>query len=192
VLQDAARFAEAVASRLGRLDISVNVAAAELRDEAYPARVADLLRGRRRDWSLTLEITELDLEEGDDAVRLALVALRRLGVGIAIDDFGSGSSSLRMLQDLPVTAVKIDESFLRRDGALREGMIAAIVALGRELGLEVMAEGVETAAQLATLRRLGCGRVQGFLLAAPAPAEAAFHAVPVFAPVDEDAVPARD
>jgi EAL domain-containing protein (putative c-di-GMP-specific phosphodiesterase class I) len=193
VLRDAARFAERAAARLGPVAISVNVARTELLDPGYPARVAALLAARRHDWSLTLEITELDLEEGDDRIRAALLALRGMGVAIAIDDFGSGASSLRMLQDLPVTAVKMDESFLHRGGALREGMIAAIVALGLGLGLEVMAEGIETASQLETLRRLRCTRLQGFLLGAPGPAELAVDAAPSFDAVGlGGARPARD
>lgn len=179
VLRDGVRFADQHAARLGATAMSVNVTRAELLDPAFPDRVATLLRGRRDpSWDLTLEVTELELEEQDGVLRAALTALREHGVGIAIDHFGSGSSSLRMLQDLPVTAVKIDESFFRRTGALGERMIGAIVGLGHGLGLEVMAEGVETAPQLDALRRLGCGRMQGYLLAPPAPSATAAESAP--------------
>jgi EAL domain-containing protein (putative c-di-GMP-specific phosphodiesterase class I) len=179
VLRDTVRFADAHAARRGPVDLSINVTRTDLLDPAFPDRVATLLRARRdHTWGLTLEVTELELEEEDGALRTALTAFRQQGVGIAIDHFGSGSSSLRMLQDLPVTAVKIDESFFRRSGALGERMIGAIVGLGLGLGLEVMAEGIETAPQLEVLRRLGCGRMQGYLLAPPAPAGTAEHAAP--------------
>jgi diguanylate cyclase (GGDEF)-like protein/PAS domain S-box-containing protein len=177
VLRDTVRFAEAHAERLGPLAMSVNTTRAELLDEDYAGWIEALLARRRSSaWTLTVEVTELELEEEDDALREALAALRRLGVGVAIDHFGSGSSSLRMLQDLPVTAVKIDEAFFRRSGALGERMIGAIVARGHGLGLEGMAEGIETGPQLEALRRLGCGRLQGYLLAPPGPSGTAARA----------------
>lgn len=171
VLAGAAAFADRQAARLGPFTMCVNVSRSELADDpGYVDRIEKLLASRRRtDWNLAIEIREGDLEHEDGTLTDTLVALRRLGVAIAIDDFGSGSSSLRLLQELPVTALKVDKSFLRRTGALREGLITAIVSFGAELGLEVMAEGVESTTQLETLRRLRCNSVQGFLLGAPAP-----------------------
>jgi diguanylate cyclase (GGDEF)-like protein/PAS domain S-box-containing protein len=182
VLAGAADFADDHVERFGPITMCVNVSKAELlSDASYVDRVERLLADRRRsDWDLALEIKEGDLEHVDGRLDEILVELRRSGIAIAIDDFGSGSSSLRLLQELPVTALKVDKSFLRRTGALREGLITAIVNLGLSLGLEVMAEGVESRAQLDTLRRLRCGSVQGFLLGAPAPATRA-AAVPLTA-----------
>ncbi|MGT2425593.1 sensor domain-containing protein [Amnibacterium kyonggiense] len=175
VLAGAADFADEQVARFGPITVCVNVSRAELHDDLhYVERVEHLLANRRRsDWHLALEIKEGDLEHEEGTLDEVLVELRRLGVAIAIDDFGSGSSSLRLLQDLPVTALKVDKSFLRRSGALREGLITAIVNLGLGLGLEVMAEGVESRAQLETLRRLRCGSLQGFLLGAAVPSAAA-------------------
>lgn len=176
VLRDTFRFADAAADRFGPLQMSVNVSKRELFDAGFAERVASQLDEHPdRAWSLTVEVTELELEDDDDDGTLlsALQALRALDIDVAIDDFGTGFSSLKTLQDLPVTAIKIDETFLRRTGALGGGMIAAIVSLGVGLGLEVMAEGVESTDQLEALLHLGCGRLQGFRLAPPLPASEA-------------------
>lgn len=174
VLRDTFRFADVAVDRFGPLQLSVNVSKRELLDAGFAEHVASQL-GEHPDraWSLTVEVTELELEDDDGTLLRALQALRTLDVDVAIDDFGTGFSSLKTLQDLPVTAIKIDETFLRRTGALGGGMIAAIVSLGVGLGLEVMAEGVESSDQLEALLRLGCGRLQGFRLAPPLPASEA-------------------
>ncbi|WP_375405018.1 EAL domain-containing protein [uncultured Amnibacterium sp.] len=176
VMRDTFRFADVAVDRFGPLQMSVNVSKHELLDAGFADRVeAQLDEHPDRAWSLTVELTEMELEDDDDdgTLRRALQALRALDIDVAIDDFGTGFSSLKTLQDLPVTAIKIDETFLRRTGALGGGMIAAIVSLGVGLGLEVMAEGVESSDQLEALLRLGCGRLQGFHLAPPLPASEA-------------------
>ena len=103
-----------------------------------------------------------------------LAGLKALGVRLSIDDFGTGYSSLSYLSRFPLDAVKVDRSFIDRLGADPHdaALVGAIVAMASALGLEVTAEGVETEAQLADLRRLGCKRAQGFHLGLPAPAEA--------------------
>jgi EAL domain-containing protein (putative c-di-GMP-specific phosphodiesterase class I) len=100
--------------------------------------------------------------------------IRALGVRIAIDDFGTGYSSLAYLRDLPVDELKIDRAFVRGmvESDRDRRIVNVIVTLGREMGLDTIAEGIETDAQLAVLRQLGCHRVQGFGLMAPAPAAA--------------------
>jgi EAL domain-containing protein (putative c-di-GMP-specific phosphodiesterase class I) len=98
-----------------------------------------------------------------------LHAIRALGVQIAIDDFGTGYSSLAYLERLPVTHVKIDRSFVTPldDPARGDGVVRAIVEIGRALGLTTVAEGIETPAQLHRLRELGCPLGQGYLFAKP-------------------------
>ena len=102
-----------------------------------------------------------------------LEALRVLGVGVAIDDFGTGYSSLAYLQRFPVDALKVDKVFVDRLGAPGgdTAIVEAVVNLARTLGLGVVAEGVETAAQAARLVALGCGMGQGYYFSQPLPAE---------------------
>ncbi|OYW20545.1 MAG: hypothetical protein B7Z52_02160, partial [Burkholderiales bacterium 12-64-5] len=158
-----------------------NVSALDLQDKGLPDRVAALLR--RHDvaakW-LQLELTETGLlASGQDPIRV-LKQLRAIGVGLSIDDFGTGQSSLAYLQRLPVNELKIDRSFV--DGVdrdpRRQALLRSIVDIGHSLGLEVTAEGVETEAELAILRRARCDLVQGYLIARPMSLEAfeAWHA----------------
>jgi EAL domain-containing protein (putative c-di-GMP-specific phosphodiesterase class I) len=98
--------------------------------------------------------------------------LQRLGVALAIDDFGTGYSSLSHLSTLPIDCLKIDRSFVNRleAGTKEAAVVRSIVLLGSSLGKAVVAEGIETAAQLEQLREMGCRYGQGFLLAKPMPA----------------------
>ncbi|MBI2704432.1 MAG: EAL domain-containing protein [Actinobacteria bacterium] len=126
--------------------------------------------------SLCLEITETTLMADPEVSLDVLRSLRGLGVQLAVDDFGTGYSSLSYLKQFPVTVLKIDRSFV--DGLGRDpddtAIVAAIVSLAKALRIGVTAEGVETQQQLDELRRLGCRRVQGYLLARPAPAADVF------------------
>ncbi|WP_074118146.1 EAL domain-containing protein [Bradyrhizobium sp. AS23.2] len=123
--------------------------------------------------ALELEITESSLMAQGTDVEATLAALKELGVKLAIDDFGTGYSSLAYLKRFPVDKLKVDQSFVRDIPDHAKGMeiCAVVVNLGKALGLEVLAEGVETEIQLAHLRRLGCDSVQGYLLGRPMPAE---------------------
>jgi diguanylate cyclase (GGDEF)-like protein/PAS domain S-box-containing protein len=181
LLADAFVFAE-LASGRGPLRLSVNLSVHQLVDPTFIERFARLLAQHAdRAWTLAAEITEPDLHTDEADLRSALVQLRDLDVEITIDSFGSGFTSLQLLQDLPVTAMKIDETIVRRSGALGSEMIAAVVSLARGLGLDVMAEGVETEEQLVELQRLGLDRLQGFLLAPALEADAALVAPPTIA-----------
>jgi len=113
------------------------------------------------------------MEQLDAAITI-LTELRRLGVRLALDDFGTGYSSLSYLRRLPVDILKIDRSFIGGvTGSAEESALArAIVNLGQTLGLETVAEGIETAEQLATLRELGCQLGQGYYFAKPLEPEA--------------------
>jgi EAL domain-containing protein (putative c-di-GMP-specific phosphodiesterase class I) len=120
---------------------------------------------------LVIELTE-SMMQGEQA-RGTLARLRENGIQIAIDDFGTGYSSLAYLRKLPVNVLKVDRTFLSGipDDERDMAIVRTILAMARNLGLSVVAEGVETAAQLEFLRESGCEEVQGFLLAKPASAE---------------------
>jgi diguanylate cyclase (GGDEF)-like protein/PAS domain S-box-containing protein len=121
---------------------------------------------------LELELTESLLMENTEQARQQLSALRALGVRISMDDFGTGYSSLSYLQTLPIDTLKIDRSFVQNiNGPESYPIVKAIVELGKNLGLTILAEGVETKEQHEELKRLGCDLFQGFLLSTPQPAE---------------------
>lgn len=145
--------------------VAVNLSTRSLEDPALVAVVADAVRRSRLSApSLVLEVTETAVLQNRDVARSSLEGLRALGVGIHLDDFGTGYSSLSFLRELPVTGVKIDRSFVRDsvDRPDDRAITEAIVRLARGLGLETVAEGVETVEQRDVLRRLGCATAQGF------------------------------
>jgi EAL domain-containing protein (putative c-di-GMP-specific phosphodiesterase class I) len=119
---------------------------------------------------LILEITESAVLQDADAASEQLAAARPLGVKIAVDDFGTGYSSLSYLQRLPIDELKIDRSFVQRLGDRSTGaIVGSIVDLAHAIGLNVVAEGIETPDQLAILEDLDCDEGQGFYLARPRP-----------------------
>jgi diguanylate cyclase (GGDEF)-like protein len=122
---------------------------------------------------LELEITEGSLMRNPEAALECLQQWKELGVRIAIDDFGAGYSSLGYLSRLPVDCLKLDKSLIRRLTTERKDavIVRSIIALGKDLGVSVIAEGVETELQLQMLQELGCPQVQGYLLARPGPPE---------------------
>jgi diguanylate cyclase (GGDEF)-like protein len=124
--------------------------------------------------ALEVELTESALMADPDHAQSALRRLQALGVRIAIDDFGTGYSSLAYLKRFPAHTIKLDRSFVSGLPANRDDLAItrAVVAVAHSLGMQVVAEGVETNAQLAVLRELGCETVQGFLLGRPVPPEA--------------------
>jgi EAL domain-containing protein (putative c-di-GMP-specific phosphodiesterase class I) len=122
---------------------------------------------------LDLELTESIVVSDFDAVAKDLQQLLDLGVHVSIDDFGTGYSSLNYVKKFPVDRIKIDQSFVRNlsTDANDAAIVRAIVTLGKSLGLEIVAEGVETAEQLARLRAEGCDEVQGYYFGKPMPAD---------------------
>jgi diguanylate cyclase (GGDEF)-like protein len=154
--------------RSGRpLPVAVNVPGPDLADRGFPAAVARLLAETGAEpCDLRLEITEHSVM-GDVAGSLAaLTEIRRLGVGLSLDDFGTGHSSLTRLRDLPVDELKLDRGFLRTTAADADlAVIRAAVSLGRDLGLTVVAEGIEDARHWQLLAAMGCDLAQGYLIA---------------------------
>jgi EAL domain-containing protein (putative c-di-GMP-specific phosphodiesterase class I) len=120
---------------------------------------------------LELELTETQLVEDLDWASATLDEIRRRGVTIAIDDFGTGYSSMTYLRKLPVDTIKIDRSFIANatESGYDATIVDALLTIGQTLGVEVVAEGVETKAQLDYVRERGVQRAQGFLLARPMP-----------------------
>jgi EAL domain-containing protein (putative c-di-GMP-specific phosphodiesterase class I) len=156
------------------LPVAVNVAPAVLLDGSLVVLVTDALRRYELGAQmLTLEVTESALMKPDADMTVHLRQLRDLGVSVSIDDFGTGNSSLSRLRSLPLDELKVDRSFTM-DIATDEralGIIRHIVHLGVELGLRVVAEGVEDERTLRLLRSIGCEVIQGFHLARPMPEE---------------------
>jgi diguanylate cyclase (GGDEF)-like protein len=167
---------QTVAETASKLRMQVNVSGTDLCRLALVSHVTRaLLTNGLEPWQLTLEITESMLMKRLDSALETMTQLRELGVGLSVDDFGTGYSSLSYLSTLPITSLKIDRSFVQRlqDGTRNSEVVKAIVTLGHSLGRAVIAEGIESPAQLSKLRELGCGFGQGYLLARPLSAEMA-------------------
>jgi diguanylate cyclase (GGDEF)-like protein/PAS domain S-box-containing protein len=161
-------------ARTPKLRINVNVAPRELLEPDYVDAVAAALgRHQISPERLTLELTESELED-DGHTSARLEALSQLGVRLAIDDFGSGQSSLARLQQLPVTQIKVDRSFLSTidESSQHATLVRSMIELGHALGLQMVAEGIEREGQLEVLRTLPCQLGQGFLFGRPQDAEA--------------------
>jgi predicted signal transduction protein with EAL and GGDEF domain len=155
-----------------QMEFSVNVSANQFRSPGFLAHVeGELNRCNIAPQRMILEITESVLVSNRTAARNLLFSLNRLGVQIAIDDFGTGYSSLGYLQHLPIAIVKIDRSFVA--GMLEQranrAVIRAVLGIGRDLGIKIVAEGVETEGQAKALRDEGCRFMQGFLYSRPKP-----------------------
>ncbi|MEJ2790657.1 EAL domain-containing protein [Pseudoxanthomonas sp. CCNWLW251] len=175
VIDKAAQAYQAVAAAgFPGMAIAVNVSAVQFMSGTVPR----LLRSVHERYglppgSLHVELTESVMLRRPDMARAAMEELQRDGVFISIDDFGTGFSSMTYLRDLPVDCLKIDRSFIRhvhRDPR-NASICQALIALGRGLGLGIVAEGVEAEEELAWLKRHGVDSVQGFLIARPAPLE---------------------
>ncbi|MCA9690517.1 MAG: EAL domain-containing protein [Nannocystaceae bacterium] len=159
-----------------RVRVSVNLSGHQLTDASLVPAVREAMgRSGVSPESLALEITEGILVNGAEAALRTTAALCELGVRLHLDDFGVGYSSLSYLHRFPIHALKIDRSFVDRlaRGDKEEAIVRTIIVLGRHLGIDVTAEGVEDERQLARLRELGCARAQGFLFSRPLPADEA-------------------
>jgi EAL domain-containing protein (putative c-di-GMP-specific phosphodiesterase class I) len=174
VLHEAARHHALLAERgLAHVRIAVNVSAMQfshglLEDVERIVREFDLPEG-----ALELELTESVIVDDPDRAAQAMIALAKLGVTVAIDDFGVGYSSLSYLKRLPIHRLKIDRSFVNdlESDASDRSICEAVIALARTLRLGVVAEGVESTFQRDWLRNSGAGELQGYLFARPVPFE---------------------
>ena len=157
----------------GALRVAVNLSSRQFRETGLATLIADTLRATGLDAAcLELELTEsLVMDEVERAIA-TMGEIKAMGVQLAIDDFGTGYSSLAYLKRFPVDVLKIDQSFVRdiETDAGSAAMVGAIVSLAHDLGMRVIAEGVETAPQRDFLHARGCDEVQGYLISRPLPA----------------------
>lgn len=178
VLDQACEMAARWTAHHPDLYVSVNVSARSVHG-ALVDRVSEaLVRHSLAPRHLKLELTESVLVGTTVVVTDALSGLRNLGVGLFIDDFGTGFSSLSYLHQFPADCIKLDRTFVMAlDGHRTPEIVETIVSLSRRIGASVIAEGIETETQLRALRALGCGTGQGFLFAPAVPAETATQLV---------------
>ena len=155
--------------------MSVNVSPRQLSDPNFPSIVNEALsRSGVSPQLLWLEVTESVMITEPELALATLRRIRSLGVRIALDDFGTGYSSLSLLQKFPLQRIKIDRAFVHgvADNPNDRSLVRTIVAMGRSLGLDMVAEGVESVHQLQVLSDLGCTKAQGYLISHPVPADA--------------------
>jgi diguanylate cyclase (GGDEF)-like protein len=152
------------------LQVAVNLSVRDLADRDLPRKVQALLdeHGLPAHW-LSLEITESGFLEDPDGAQQVLQGLSDLGIRLAVDDYGTGYSSLSYLMRLPVKELKIDRSFVSglHEDAGRRTIVRSTIEMGQALGLAIVAEGIESAAEVAVLRELGCDHVQGYHVCRP-------------------------
>jgi EAL domain-containing protein (putative c-di-GMP-specific phosphodiesterase class I) len=175
VLREACRQAKAwQQSRYPGLRMAVNLSPRQFQHADLPAQIAAALEeSGLAPGDLELEITESMAMHNTERTVMMLRRLREMGLRIAVDDFGTGHSSLNYLRTFPIDSVKIDQGFVHEieSSAADRAIVSAVIGMAHGLALRVTAEGVETEAQLAFLREHGCEEVQGFLFGRPLAAE---------------------
>ncbi len=160
----------------GIVNVSVNVSFREFCDPGLVPHIVDrLARHRLTAANLTLEISEGVVIRDPATAARVIGSLHSMGVGLQIDGIGGGASAVHALRNFPIRALKIDRSFIRDLGvdAKTADLVKVVIDMGRALGCDVVAEGVETESQLALLREMGCRNVQGFLFTPAVEADAA-------------------
>ncbi len=172
VLREAARATAALRAAGHDLSVAVNLSVRNLFDRELMGELERALADATLDpRHLVIELTESEIMDDPSVALAQFRAFQALGVGTSVDDFGTGYSSLTYIRDLPLTELKIDRSFVadmhRRGGAYT--IVRSMIDLGHNLGLEVVAEGVEHPDDVPTLVRLGCDRAQGYAIARPMP-----------------------
>lgn len=175
VVKEAAAYNYSLQKRgLAKIVMAVNLSSLQFQQDDFIEQLEIILvKSKLEPKWLELELTESLMLENIEQVVQKLQEIKRLGVSVAIDDFGTGFSSLSYLKRLPIDRIKIDKSFIRelvtdhKDGAI----IRAIIAMAHQLGLKVIAEGVETIAQTKMLHRMLCDELQGYFFAKPLPTD---------------------
>ena len=153
------------------ISVAVNVSLSQLYQENFLHEVRNVLCETEFDAKyLQLEITESMTIEATQLIPI-LKELKQMGIAIAIDDFGTGYSSLSYLTDFPLDCLKIDRSFVNKIGVSHKGaaIVTTILAMAKHLQVKVVAEGIETAEQLAYLEQAGCDKIQGYYISRPIP-----------------------
>lgn len=155
---------------LSSLTMSVNVSSCQFLQPNFISQIEQVLQMTQLQAScLKLEITETVLMETATSVTIQLERLRKLGINLSLDDFGTGYSSLSYLHHLPINTLKVDRSFVENLGNHQDKIVQTVITLAHGLDMDTVAEGVETAAQLAHLKTLGCEFGQGYLFSPPVP-----------------------
>jgi diguanylate cyclase len=158
-----------------RLPIAVNISARDLQDETFVPFVNEALNTYKIEPSLLrFEITERALMDNLEAAERTLLALKNIGIAVSLDDYGTGYATLTHISRLTVSELKIDRSFVTdlTEHSRNYAIVLSTVQMGHRLNMKVVAEGVETAAELAALKLAGCDELQGFYFAKPMPASA--------------------
>ncbi|WP_341522373.1 EAL domain-containing protein [Pseudomonas sp. G.S.17] len=175
VARESCRMSKALtAAGFGNLQVAINVSPKQFADPELVSSIAAILKEEQLDASLLeLELTEGLLLEATEDTRLQLDSLKKMGLSLAMDDFGTGYSSFSYLKKFPIDVIKIDRSFIRDIPDDQDDMeiTSAVIAMAHNLKLKVVAEGIETAAQLTFLRRHRCDVGQGYLFDRPIPGE---------------------
>lgn len=155
--------------------VAINLSAQELRDPSLPDRLRwELDRQDLSPSRLTIEVLESVIASGgDDAIARNIASIAAMGCGVDLDDFGTGNASITTIRRFALGRLKIDRSFVREVDMDRgqQRIVTAILAMAEQLGLDTLAEGVETSGEHAMLAQLGCAHVQGYVLARPMPME---------------------
>ncbi|HEX8596785.1 MAG TPA: EAL domain-containing protein [Pseudomonas sp.] len=175
VARQSCRMSKALtAAGFGNLQVAINVSPKQFADPELVGSIAQILKEEELDASLLeLELTEGLLLEATEDTRQQLESFKKMGLSLAMDDFGTGYSSFSYLKKFPIDVIKIDRSFIRDIPDDQDDMeiTSAVIAMAHNLKLKVVAEGIETAAQLAFLRRHRCDVGQGYLFDRPIPGE---------------------
>jgi EAL domain-containing protein (putative c-di-GMP-specific phosphodiesterase class I) len=170
MLHESCVYAADLARRSFGIAVAVNVSALQLARSSFFEHLEDCIAENSLGVdAITLEITESRFIANRPQVSERLSKVRAMGIGVSIDDFGVGHSSVEQVLALPANELKIDRTIVQDESASDGALLTTIVRLARDRGLRTVAEGIETEAQLARVREVGCDRAQGYLIGRPMP-----------------------